>query len=218
MRGRWRRCAQRPLPSMMTATWRGMRERSSWRSSSDSSTLKGPRVFGAPIVDGESCLVCGTATVARFLGDFPLPRKVNIRIVGMQTMCRESIGHYSHDDQKRQRIRPIAHKDEQSRSYSSRCKKNPTREFMVWGGGSSSIKELQETSRQYLRTEILDVGIGSESRVIREIPARVIWIVVQHDVVGVPQPIAGVVVVVWRDAPVKTAEPETVPASAFEAI
>src|ERR1700675_3916243 len=77
---------------MMTATWRGMRERSSCSSNSDSSTLKGPRVFGAAIVDGESCLVCGTATVARFSGDFPLPRKVNIRIVGMQTFGRESIG------------------------------------------------------------------------------------------------------------------------------
>src|ERR1700688_3982813 len=80
---------------MMIATWRGMRERSSCLSSSDSSTLNGPRVFGAPIVDGKSCLVCGTATVARFLGDFPLPRKVNTRIVGMQTMCRESIGSVS---------------------------------------------------------------------------------------------------------------------------
>lgn len=72
-----------------------MRERSSSRSSSDSSTLKGPRVFGAPIGEGESCLLCGTATVAKFLGDFPLPRKVNTRIVGMQTMCRESIGSVS---------------------------------------------------------------------------------------------------------------------------
>jgi hypothetical protein len=71
-----------------------MRERSSCWSNSDSSTLKGPRVFGALTGDGESCLVCGTASVARFLGDFPLPRKVNIRVVGMQTMCRESIGDY----------------------------------------------------------------------------------------------------------------------------
>jgi hypothetical protein len=46
----------------------------------------------------------------------------------------------------------------------------------------------------------------------------VIWIVIQHDVVCVPQPIAGVAKVVWRDAPVKAAEPETVPPSAFEAI
>jgi hypothetical protein len=35
------------------------------------------------------------ARVVRFSGDFPLPRKVNIRIVGMQTMCRESIGSVS---------------------------------------------------------------------------------------------------------------------------
>jgi hypothetical protein len=59
------------------------------------------------------------------------------------------------------------------------------------------------------------VDIGSESRIIGEIPARVIWIVIGHDVVAVPQPIAGVVIVVRRDAPVKAAEAETVPASAF---
>ena len=74
------------------------------------------------------------------------------------------------------------------------------------------------TSRHHLRAEILHVGVSAETGVVSEIPARVIWIVVQHDVVGVPQPIAGVVVVVWRDAPVKAAEPETVPASAFKAI
>jgi hypothetical protein len=45
-----------------------------------------------------------------------------------------------------------------------------------------------------------------------------IWIVVYHDVVAVPQPIVGVVIVVRRDVPVKAAEPETVAASAFEAI
>src|SRR6202051_156988 len=86
---------------MMTATWRGMRERSSWRRSSDSSTLKGPRVFGAAIGDGESCLVCGTATVARLLGDFPLPRKVNIRTAGMQARCRGSIGPVSDQPTRR---------------------------------------------------------------------------------------------------------------------
>jgi hypothetical protein len=35
------------------------------------------------------------ARVVRIPGDFPLPRKVNIRIGGMQTMCRESIGSVS---------------------------------------------------------------------------------------------------------------------------
>jgi hypothetical protein len=62
------------------------------------------------------------------------------------------------------------------------------------------------------------VNIGSESRIIGEIPARVIWIVVYHDVVAVPQPIAGVVIVVRRHTPEEATEPETVPASAFEAI
>jgi hypothetical protein len=46
----------------------------------------------------------------------------------------------------------------------------------------------------------------------------VIWVVVYHDVVAVPQPIAGVVKVIRRDAPEKAAKPETVPTSAFEAI
>jgi hypothetical protein len=62
------------------------------------------------------------------------------------------------------------------------------------------------------------VGVGSEPGVIGEIPAWVIWVVVQHDVVTVPQPIVGVVVVVRRDAPVKAAEPETVPTATFDTI
>jgi hypothetical protein len=62
------------------------------------------------------------------------------------------------------------------------------------------------------------VGVGSEPGVIREIPARVIWVVVYYDVVAVPEPIAGVVKVVRSHAPEEAAKPETVPASAFEAI
>jgi hypothetical protein len=46
----------------------------------------------------------------------------------------------------------------------------------------------------------------------------VIWIVVDYDVVAIPEPIVGVVVVVRRDAPEISAEPETVTASAFDAI
>jgi hypothetical protein len=69
-----------------------------------------------------------------------------------------------------------------------------------------------------LAAEILHVDVGSEPRVIREVPAWVIWVVVQHDVVAVPQPIANVAIVIRRDAPVKAAEPEAVPASASEAI
>lgn len=62
------------------------------------------------------------------------------------------------------------------------------------------------------------MGVGAEPGVISEIPAWVIWVVVYHDVVAVPQPIAGVVIVVRRDAPEKAAKPETVTASAFEAV
>jgi hypothetical protein len=69
-----------------------------------------------------------------------------------------------------------------------------------------------------LGAEILHVGVGSEPRVIREIPAWMVWIVVNHDVVAVPQPIANVVIIVRRDAPIKPAEGEAVTASASKAI
>lgn len=36
----------------------------------------------------EWSLVCGTATLSKG-GQFPLPRKVNIGMVGMQTVCGE---------------------------------------------------------------------------------------------------------------------------------
>src|ERR1700722_4210010 len=62
------------------------------------------------------------------------------------------------------------------------------------------------------------MDIGAEAGVIGEIPAGVIGIVVQHDVIAVPQPIVGVVVVVRRDVPVKATEPEAVAASPFDAI
>ena len=62
------------------------------------------------------------------------------------------------------------------------------------------------------------MDVGSEAGVVGEIPARVIGVVIQHDVIAVPQPIVGVVVVVRRHAPVKAAEPEAVAASAFDAI
>ena len=62
------------------------------------------------------------------------------------------------------------------------------------------------------------MGVGAEPGVVGEIPAGVIGIVVDHDVVAVPQPIAGVVIVVRRDAPEKATKPETVAAAAFETI
>jgi hypothetical protein len=62
------------------------------------------------------------------------------------------------------------------------------------------------------------VRIGSEPGVIGEIPTWVIGIVVYHDIVAVPQPIAGVAIVVRGHVPEEATEPEMVPVSAFEAI
>jgi hypothetical protein len=46
------------------------------------------------------------------------------------------------------------------------------------------VRQVQD--KLLLVAEILHVDIGSEPGVIREIPTRVIWIVVYHDVVAVP--------------------------------
>jgi hypothetical protein len=93
--------------------------------------------------------------------------------------------------------------------------RNPARGFAC---GVIHIGVRQVQDKLLLVAEILHMDIGSEPGVIRQIPAGVIWIVVQHDVVAVPQPIVGVVVLVRRDVPVKAAKPETVAASAFKAI
>ena len=49
---------------------------------SDSSTLMGPMPWGAAICGETWCLVFGTSGVEALRVDFPLPRKVNIRIGG----------------------------------------------------------------------------------------------------------------------------------------
>jgi hypothetical protein len=64
-------------------------------------------------------------------------------------------------------------------------------------------------SRGLVRAEILDVQVGAETDVVRQVPSHVIRIRVDRDLIGVPQPIVGEAVIVSRDAEVETAEPET---------
>ena len=53
------------------------------------------------------------------------------------------------------------------------------------------------------------MDVGSEPDVVSEIPAVVVGIFVNHDLVAIPKPIADVVVVIGRHAEVEAAEPET---------
>ena len=61
-----------------------------------------------------------------------------------------------------------------------------------------------------MRTEIQDVDVRSEPDVVRQVPARVVGIVIDHDVVAVPDPIVGVDNIIWRDGEEKSANIESI--------
>lgn len=67
-----------------------------------------------------------------------------------------------------------------------------------------------------LRAEVLHVNVGSEASVVGEVPARVVGVVVDDDVIGGPVPGIAVVKVVGRYAKVESAEPEAAGSAAAE--
>jgi hypothetical protein len=62
----------------------------------------------------------------------------------------------------------------------------------------------------------LDVNVGSESGVVGEIPAWVVGIVINDDVVPVPVPVIGISEIERGDAEIETVEPETVGSASAE--
>src|ERR1700733_6520006 len=65
-----------------------------------------------------------------------------------------------------------------------------------------------------LHAEIFHVHVGAEANVVGEIPAGMVWILIDHDLVGIPQPVAAEGNVVRRNAKIKAVEPESAGASA----
>ena len=65
-------------------------------------------------------------------------------------------------------------------------------------------------------SKIFDVNVGAQPGVIGQIPAFVVWVFVDDDLIGIPEPAAAEADVVGRDAEVKAAEPEARRASASE--
>ena len=57
-----------------------------------------------------------------------------------------------------------------------------------------------------------DVNVYAQPNVIEEIPANVVWVVVNHDLVTGPKPVTAVVIVGWCNAEIEAAEPEALPA------
>lgn len=67
-----------------------------------------------------------------------------------------------------------------------------------------------------VRPHIHDVHIGAEPDVVSQVPAIVVGIFVNHDIVAIPKPVPAITDVEGGYAETKTAEPETVRASAAE--
>jgi len=67
-----------------------------------------------------------------------------------------------------------------------------------------------------LLAQILNVRIGAEARVIREIPSWMIGIVVNYDVIRVPHPIAYITSVIWRYSKEEAVKAEAVRIAAAE--
>jgi hypothetical protein len=63
--------------------------------------------------------------------------------------------------------------------------------------------------------EILYVSVGAEARVVRQVPAGMIGIFVDHDVIRVPHPVIHVRNLPRSDAPVPVVYPETAGIAAF---
>ena len=85
--------------------------------------------------------------------------------------------------------------------------------------GSRSQESGYELSNgPLLITQVLNVNVGAQPGVVGEVPPGIVRIVVEDDVVTVPQPFAGVVVVIWGDAKEKAAKPEAVPAATLDTI
>lgn len=60
------------------------------------------------------------------------------------------------------------------------------------------------------------MGVGAQARIIRKIPARIVGIFVDDDLIAIPVPVGHDVVIESRDVPIKIIEPEASGTSASE--
>lgn len=94
------------------------------------------------------------------------------------------------------------------------------RELKVWGTRKSALREVPRNEaprqQQLAVAEVFDVNVGAEADVIGQVPTVVIGIVVDDDLVGVPEPIVAVAGVKRADAEIKAVEPEAAGTAATE--
>lgn len=60
------------------------------------------------------------------------------------------------------------------------------------------------------------MNVSAQPDVVSQVPAIVIWILIDHDIVTIPEPVIAEVVVVRGNAEVETTKPETFPVSSTE--
>lgn len=60
------------------------------------------------------------------------------------------------------------------------------------------------------------MDIGSEPNVVGQIPAVMVGIIVDYDIVGSPVPIVAIIEIIWGDRKIETAEPESARASSLD--
>jgi hypothetical protein len=65
-------------------------------------------------------------------------------------------------------------------------------------------------------SEILDVGVRAEPDVIRKIPAVVVRILIDYDLVGIPEPVTAEAEIGRGNTKIEAAEPETTRASSAD--
>src|ERR1035441_59702 len=67
-----------------------------------------------------------------------------------------------------------------------------------------------------LPAQVFDVSVGAQPRVVGKIPANMVWVFVDHDLIASPVPAGDDVVIVRGDVPVEIVEPEAFPVSSRE--
>jgi hypothetical protein len=70
------------------------------------------------------------------------------------------------------------------------------------------VRGMSRGEKERSPSEVLHVDVRAQSGVVREVPADVVGIVVNHDRIAIPEPAVDEAVVPWRDAEEEAVEPE----------
>src|SRR5579864_460968 len=84
-------------------------------------------------------------------------------------------------------------------------------------GARGAARRAIGANQRLAVAEIFDVNVGAESRVVGQVPAVVVGVVVNYDLVGTPVPIIDEAEVGGGNGEIETAEPEAFAVAALDA-